>query len=273
MPYGCDDSALTRAGRIGRCLDGELILDAHTHMGAHFNYYPLPNASADGIVHEMDRHGVGTAITFSLAGVNNDFVYGNSLVHEMIRPYRERFLPLALVSPRYPDLIVPELKRCAELGFSGVKLIAAYQQMPADTPALAPAYDFAAERGWIVLSHSWDDAAFLYDLARRYPHVTFIDGHGSCALADVQRNVPQNVLFCTLTEFGYGTIERLVNNAPLEQIVFGSDVPDLPLAWGLGAVLMAKIPDEAKRKVLGLNLQRALRPHGIELGRPEQRRA
>jgi len=263
MPYGCEDSPLTLAGRIGRRLDGELILDAHSHMGAHFNYYPLPDASAGDLVREMDRHGVRRSITFSFAGVNNDLVYGNTLVHEMTALHRDRFWPLALVSPRYPELIVPELQRCADLGFCGVKLIADYQQMPADTPLLDPAYEFAASRGWIVLSHSWPAPAFLHELARRFPQVTFIDGHGGSAAGGVQRDVPTNVLFCTLTEFAYGTVERLVNNAPLDQVVFGSDMPDLPLAWGLGAVLMAKISDEAKRKILGLNLQAALQRHGL----------
>ena len=262
MACSVDDSPLTLAGRIGRRLDGELVLDAHTHMGAHFNYYGLPDADVGDLVREMDRLGVRGSITFSFAGVNNDFIYGNSLVNEMTAPHRDRFMPLALVSPRYGDLIVPELERCAGLGFRGIKLIAAYQQVPADTPALSPAYEFAAQHGWIVLSHSWPEPAFLYELARRYPKVTFIDGHGGCAAGEPQRNVPGNVLFCTLTEFTHGTIERFVNNAPLEQIVFGSDVPDLPLGWGLGAVLMAKISDEAKRKILGVNLASALARHG-----------
>ncbi|MBN1346827.1 MAG: amidohydrolase family protein [Phycisphaerae bacterium] len=264
MAYGCESSPLSQAGRLGRRLQGETVLDAHAHMGSHFNYYPLPDASLEQLVGEMDRHGVRRQITFSLAGVNNDFVYGNSLVHEMTSRRPERFWPLALISPRYPELILPELRRCAELGFRGVKLITAYQGLPEDTPLLNPAYEFAAERGWIVLSHSWGTPGFLYGLARRHPQALFIDGHGSCALRGLQRDVPENVLFCTLTEFAYGVIERFVNNAPLNQIVFGSDMPDLPLAWGLGAVLMAKISDDAKRRILGVNLLEALYRHGIQ---------
>jgi len=263
MACDCSSSPFTHAARIGRRLEGELVLDAHTHMGSHFNYYPLPNASVGDLVREMDRHGVRRSITFSFAGVNSDLVYGNSLVHDMTAPHRDRFIPLALVSPHYPALIVPELRRCADLGFSGIKLITAYQQVPEDTPVLEPVYAFAAEHGWIILGHSWRDPKFLYELARRYQRVTFIDGHGGCAAGGVQRDVPENVLFCTLTEFTYGTIERMVNNAPTDQIVFGSDMPDLPLGWGLGAVLMAKISDEAKRRILGLNLNVVLRRHGL----------
>lgn len=261
MPYGCKDSTLTLAGRMGQRLDGEVVLDAHAHMGSHFNYYPLPDATVEDLVGEMDRLGVQRSIVFSFAGVNSDVVYGNSLVYEMTAVHPGRFIPLALVSPHYPELILPELERCAGLGFRGIKLITAYQNVPEDTPLLEPAYEFAASRGWIVLSHSWSCPAFLYALARRYPRVTFIDGHGGCA-SEPQHNVPENVLFCTLTEFTHGTIERFVANVPLEQIVFGSDMPDLPLSWGLGAILMAKISDESKRKILGLNLETALRRHG-----------
>jgi predicted TIM-barrel fold metal-dependent hydrolase len=262
MPYGHSESEFARAARLGRRLEGELVLDAHSHMGSHFNYYGLPDASAEALVGEMDRLGVHGAITFSFAGVNNDFVYGNTLVQQLTWPHRHRFIPLALVSPRYPEMMLDELRRCERLGFRGIKLIADYQKVSPETPLLEPVYEFAAERQWIVLSHTWSSARFLYDVARRYPQVTFIDGHGSCAAEGVQRDVPPNVLFCTLTEFTYGVVEHYVNNVPLEQIVFGSDMPDLPLAWGLGAVLMAKINDEAKRKILGLNLRAAMARHG-----------
>ena len=40
---------------------------------------------------------------------------------------------------------------------------------------------------------------------------------------------------------------------PAEKIVFGSDMPDLPLMFGMGPILCARIPDDDKRRILGLS--------------------
>jgi predicted TIM-barrel fold metal-dependent hydrolase len=43
-----------------------------------------------------------------------------------------------------------------------------------------------------------------------------------------------------------------------DRILFGSDVPDLPIPVGFGPILYARISDDLKRKIMGLNAQRLL---------------
>ena len=52
-----------------------------------------------------------------------------------------------------------------------------------------------------------------------------------------------------------------------DRLLFGSDLMDLPIAWGLGPILYARISEADKRKILGGNLRRLMDqyktwPHG-----------
>ncbi len=49
-----------------------------------------------------------------------------------------------------------------------------------------------------------------------------------------------------------------------DRLMFGSDLQDLPIAWGLGPILFARIPPEQKRLILGENLQRVLREYSLK---------
>ena len=43
-----------------------------------------------------------------------------------------------------------------------------------------------------------------------------------------------------------------------DRLMFGSDLQDLPIPWGLGPILFARLSPEEKRLVLGGNLERVL---------------
>ncbi|NLW50640.1 MAG: hypothetical protein GXY85_07310, partial [Candidatus Brocadiaceae bacterium] len=46
-------------------------------------------------------------------------------------------------------------------------------------------------------------------------------------------------------------------------LLFGSDLQDLPIAWGLGPILFARLPVEQKRMILGGNLRRLLTEYSL----------
>jgi predicted TIM-barrel fold metal-dependent hydrolase len=52
--------------------------------------------------------------------------------------------------------------------------------------------------------------------------------------------------------------DRLVSTAGAERVLFGSDLSWNPVAWGLGPLLFARMPLEAKRRVLGYNVRRLM---------------
>ena len=139
VPETYRDSKFREMAINGEPLTGELVIDAHTHLG-YFNHYHIPDGDVVSVVGEMDRIGVNHACTFAFAGVNSDFVYGNDVTAEALRLFPDRFTGFAVVNPHYPTEMVPELERCHNLGFRGIKLIAAYQDYPTEGPAFVPAY-------------------------------------------------------------------------------------------------------------------------------------
>jgi predicted TIM-barrel fold metal-dependent hydrolase len=48
-----------------------------------------------------------------------------------------------------------------------------------------------------------------------------------------------------------------------ERLLFGSDLQDLPIAWGLGPILFSRLPVESKRLILGGNLRRILEQYSL----------
>jgi predicted TIM-barrel fold metal-dependent hydrolase len=48
-----------------------------------------------------------------------------------------------------------------------------------------------------------------------------------------------------------------------DRILFGSDLMDLPIAWGMGQIMYARISEADKRKILGENLKRLMERYGI----------
>jgi predicted TIM-barrel fold metal-dependent hydrolase len=57
---------------------------------------------------------------------------------------------------------------------------------------------------------------------------------------------------------GYGVVERFVADVGAHKVLFGSDAGFLSAAQQIGRVALARITEEEKRAVLGLNAQRVL---------------
>jgi len=245
----------------GCALSDVLVLDAHAHIGQ-IEQYSLPWPSADDLVAYMDRFGTDRASIFAYAGVGSDFVWGNDLVIEAVRAHPDRFIGYATLNANYPEELIPELERTFALGLRGIKLITAYQGLPAETERFFPVYEWANARGTIILSHQWGASEFLDSIARRYPNISFHIGHLNPNYAQVVRN-NDNVYTTTTFVPWPGAIAEAVEAFGAEKILFGSDFPDLDVSLNLGPVLTAKISDEDKLKILGSNMQCILQERGL----------
>jgi predicted TIM-barrel fold metal-dependent hydrolase len=200
----------------------------------------------------MDRCGVDQAITFSFAGITSDFAYGNDIAAEAAKQFPDRFIGFGTMNPHYHTEMKAELDRCRKMGLRGIKLIADYQKYPVEGPGLFPAYEFAHENSWMILNHSWGPPQFLDKLATTFNKACFIVGHYfDSAYAEVV-SARENVFQCTCAALNFGDTETMVDAMPPEKIVFGSDLPDLPLMFSLAPILYARISDDAKRKIVGL---------------------
>jgi len=158
--------------------------------------------------------------------------------------------------------MLEELQRGLELGMQGVKLAPSFQHYPLDGPLLEVACEFAHEHSQFILNHYWGPTTLLRRLCTRYPNACFFTGHSTTEHVDLVRDV-DNLYICTCPFLGWRQTEQHVELYGSDRLLFGSDLMDLPITWGLGPILYARIPEADKRRILGGNLRRLMDRFGV----------
>lgn len=242
---------LHRAARERTSLRSERFHDCHGHIGWCSRRHVIQDRPED-VVAEMDRLGIRSCCVFSFVGT--DEVYGNDTASEMVRRYPDRFVGFTVANPRHGKrLMLEELERGLDLGMRGVKLAPSFQHYPLDGPLIDVACEFAHRHRQFMLNHYWGPTAHLRRLCTTYPNACFFTGHSTMEHVDLVRDV-DNLYICTCPFLGWEETERYVAAYGADRILFGSDLMDLPITWGLGQILYARIPEADKRKILGENL-------------------
>jgi predicted TIM-barrel fold metal-dependent hydrolase len=253
-------SSLRESCLLGAPLPGEVLLDCHAHVGRHADYVIPWNAPED-LAREMRRLNVRGAFVFQFTGLQTgEVTYGNDVVADACERAPGRLMGMTMVNPWFERDVLPELERCAGLGFAGIKLITAYQGYPDDGPLVDTICGFAHERGRPVLNHSW--GGNLEALLQRYPRAQFITGHWDTSRASLVKQ-HENLWVCTCLPIGHESFEAGMRELRPDRVMWGSDMSDLHFGAGLGAILLARVPDEVKRRVIGLNMRDLLATCGI----------
>jgi predicted TIM-barrel fold metal-dependent hydrolase len=244
-----------------------LVIDCHGHIGPHSNYY-VADDDVRGIIRVMDAVGVNILCANALCAIEGDYRAGNDMTAAAVQQHPDRLIGHGCINPNYPEDMAAELARCFEqLGLKIMKFHCGWHHKPADDPAYRPAVEYAASHGIPLLAHLHDYAAGAKgyaELAKQFPEMPFMLAHASepNAMDTVLEHCApvENVCF-DLT--GYPmfrqSIERLVAGAGADRVLFGSDVAWLNLPYELGAVLYARVSDEEREKILGLNMARILK--------------
>lgn len=262
LPEPADE--FVRFGRTGERVATMTFHDCHGHMGPHASHYHLPNCSLDGIMADAERFGEEKNCVFSMAGIYSDEAYGNDIVIDAVRRYPDRLIGFTLLNPhRGKDAMLRELERCAKQGLRGVKLIAQYHGYPAEGPMIDVACRWAHERKQIILNHDWGSAQQMERLTAEYPDACFITGHTTTAYAELMKR-RDNIYVCSCPLIGPRACEEVVAAIGADRLLFGSDLEDLPIAWGLGPIVFARISPDEKRMILGGNLKRILERYSLE---------
>ncbi|MGQ9609326.1 MAG: amidohydrolase family protein [bacterium] len=253
---------------LAHTLEGETIIDAHCHMGPYFNFH-IPDNDVKGMIEVMDRLGVKIACISPHIGITPDFKKGNDIALRAMHDYPGRFFGYITLNGNYPEDIKDEIDRCYHEGMRGFKIHPSLHGYPASGDNLRYMWEFANEKRLPVLSHTWAgdwtcSPSVLGKLAEQYPNVPVILGHSggtlagydeAIAVAKKQKNIFLETCCSTVI---YGMIERFVREVGADRILFGSDMPFVNANAQIGKILYAKISDEDKRKILGLNMEKIL---------------
>jgi hypothetical protein len=251
-------------GRAASCP----IVDLHAHYGPFRGIY-MPNDQPQQMMATMDRCGVALAVSSGHTALV-DMERGNAEMAELTAGQPRRWYAYTVYNPNYPDLARRELERFDERRtMVGLKLHPSYHERPLTDPAYRLAYEFAASRRLIVLTHTWggsayDSPAHLEQVARAYPEATFLAGHSGHGQFDVCIEVAQRCtnVYLELTaayRIG-GLIERMVETAGAHKIVFGCDLPWFDPHYAIGCIVMAHISEGARCAILRENALRLLTP-------------
>jgi len=267
------------------------IIDMHGHLGSMGGAY-LPAAPIDKMRHALRRAGVQTIVCAPHAALLGDVAEGNRLMQDTIDRYPEQFLGYWSVNPLITDAARNAPRDFARArGFVGFKLLPDYHTTALTDARYAPALEYADANRLLVLVHTWGGSPFNgADLVERvvtsYPGATFLMGH-SCygdwdAATRIAREHANAYLELTAVyvahDFGNqpggsgtplplysclhvnGILEYMVREATSRKIVFGTDLPWYSPHFAAGAVLFARISDDARHDILHRNAERLLTP-------------
>jgi uncharacterized protein (TIGR03086 family) len=181
---------------------------------------------------------------------------------------------LVWVSPERTS--VESLRAWLDDGAVGLKLHPAYDNYPADTPALDPYLTVAADVGVPVTVHSGPgpaDPDLIRRLAERFPSVRFVLYHTYLGPFEGRRRASRHAqelpnLYLETSWCGSGEVERLLDEIGPDRVLFGSDAatdgpahfvrepPNIELSETYNRVLLRlaqRLPPDVLRKLLEAN--------------------
>lgn len=274
------------------------LIDMHGHVGPFYGCF-LPSSPLERMRHRLKRSGVQRIVCSHHSALACDVERGNQAMQEIVTAHPDQFLAYWVINPNSPEITERDLRAYhTRNGFVGLKFWPDYHYVPVNSPKYTPALEFADEHNLLVLVHTFGESPFdapdlLAEAAQRHPRTRFLMGHSgygewekSVAIARDLDNVyldltsvvqaldfsqmPGGSLMPrvpTISPHVNGLIEYMVNTAGSRKIVFGSDLPWYSQHYHAGAVLFARISDEARHDILHCNAERLL-GHHLEIGAP-----
>jgi predicted TIM-barrel fold metal-dependent hydrolase len=252
----------------------DMIWDLHCH----FSGVPGPTIEdrTRQILEYADRMGVQRLVFFmgwpwSRNPQPDDFRRQNDQVLEALRKWPDRLFGFAYLSGHHPRESLQEIERCIANGpMIGIKLWVARR---CSNEALDPIIARCGELKAAIYQHTWLKAQGNLEgestpmdlalLAARHATVPIICGHtggdwtrGIRAIR-ANKNVSIGIGGSEPTS---GFVEMAVRELGPERVIYGSDAGGRSFSSQLAKVYGAEITDDAKRLILGQNLQRMLSP-------------
>jgi hypothetical protein len=221
----------------------------------------------------MDSIGMDAMVTSPpYAAISPDRGYdeANRLLLEAMRRYPGRFYGLARINPHLRWRAVEAAERALRDGFWGIKFHPRNEAYPINHRELVfPVVRKAQELGGLVLFHTgcpvYLHPTLVGDVAESFPEVPIILGHMGQQYEDdailVARwfdNVVVDTSFCQ----GVRSIEKAVEVAGAEKVVYASDYPQGSIELDTLKVQLADISRRDRELILGLNIRRIL--DGVE---------
>ncbi len=251
-------------------LEGIMRIDINAHFG-YWQYWDLPQHTADELVAMMDAHGIEQAACLSLRGVQLNWREGNDETLAAAQRHSKRLLAMATISP-FLGGNADELRRLIDAGFRGVRLYPGFHNYPLDSAFVDDICRCAAERGVPVMiptrpMMNWRFKAIPIEsigaVIERHPQTTFIVS-GPNYLVEYQAVVKlmqrcANATYEISCMQGFDYLRNLVGEVGAERILFGTGAILHYPACNVAKLNGAKISSEQRNAIGYTNAQRLLK--------------
>jgi predicted TIM-barrel fold metal-dependent hydrolase len=208
-----------------------MTYDCHVHVPSNQGTWQLPYFPPGEYLTRMDHLGVDVSVMLPFDGLyHQDPSASNDEVVRWCSAAPDRLLPFGTVSPRDPRA-ADEVTRCIRtLGMRGFKFHPWMQAFHPLEPGMDPVYERCRELGVPVIFHDGTPPLStplqVAQVAARWPGLVVILGHGGLndlygeAIEAARRF--EHVWVCMASLHAHA-MRQIVDRAPRERIVFGSD--------------------------------------------------
>ncbi|MFC5404258.1 amidohydrolase family protein [Cohnella soli] len=242
------------------------FIDMHTHMGAFYGTY-LPEAKLETMIQTMERENIEKIISAPHSALF-DPIGGNSEIRSAMKRYPDQIYGYYVVNPHYDHDLERDLAEFDSVeGYVGFKVLPDYHKYPLTGEKFRRIYEFANERGLLLLSHTWGHSPYnppqmIAELAAEYENINFLLGHSAPGETDyaIELARKQPNVYLELCDTGRlnGMIGKMVQKAGSEKVLFGTDFPWYDPHYMLGSVLFSGIEDDDIRNIIRNNALRLL---------------
>jgi predicted TIM-barrel fold metal-dependent hydrolase len=252
-----------------------MIMDFNAYIGQ-WPFRRLPVRNAAEVVGLMDGAGVDVAAVSSLNSVlYADPQEGNLELLDEVKNYGGRFVPLAVLNPRYPGWGY-DLEECVNSGFRGIRLYPQYHNYQLGDEDCMQLATKAVELNLSVSipvrlrdgrGRHWMDsardigAAEVERLAAKSPNlrIVLLESRDVASTPLVKYG---NISFETsrMSSIIGGEIENLIRSVGASRLVFGSGMPLKYVSPALLKIKLLKEGEDVKERILWRNASALLRP-------------
>ena len=242
-----------------------MIFDIHAHFGA--TKFGDKVITAEHILAIMDSAGIDKAIL--LPTISTGVVLPASEMKKEVDKDPDRLVGFALVNPKDPNAVADFEEAVVKYGAKGLKIHPVYMALAADDEFwIYPLIEKAQELGVPVMFHSgeapyatpWQIGLVAQDFPKAViilEHMGFDAMVFTDAAIKMAKRADNLILGTTGVMYDF-PVAKAVNAIGAERVVFGSEMPMNDPKHEIAKITGLKISDEAKEKILGLNMLRIL---------------
>jgi predicted TIM-barrel fold metal-dependent hydrolase len=251
---------LQEYGLAGSALVGEVVIDAHMHIDRYYNFL-IPRPEISDLIASAGRIGIQRMYGSSIVALRGDAESGNKNALALHARYPDKFFPYVVFKPNYPEYADRTIALAGSEKIRHFKIHDDGNDLPYDHKGYCALYEHANGIGGVILVHTYGKKHVvpIMKVADEFPRIKILLGHSGIFDEEIYSEAVRkhdNIFMETCSSLAwYGLIERLVAMGGPERVLFGTDMPFMSPDQQIGRVLFARITDEAKRKVLGLNAQ------------------